>query len=107
MFLECFRRQIGDRRFRVEIDPLDRPSSVPFFEMDLRRRMDAFDGGARFRQLKRESHREAPGMSCAEQLLRVGALAFTHARPEVVWTVKRAAPKPHVASAMSQIAAPF
>ena len=48
--------RIGDRRFSVEIDSLNGPSSVPFFEMDLRCCMDAFDGDARFRQLKRESH---------------------------------------------------
>ena len=36
MFLKCLRRHIGDRRFRVEIDPLDGPSSVTLFEMDFR-----------------------------------------------------------------------
>jgi hypothetical protein len=46
-------------------------------------------------------------MGCAEQLIRVGALAFTHARPEVVWAVKRAAPKPRLAGAMRQISIPF
>jgi hypothetical protein len=86
---------------------MDGPSSVAVFEMGLRGCMDAFNGDARFRQLKRERHREASRMSCAEQLLRVGALALTHARPEVVWTVKRTAPKPHMAGAMSQVSTPF
>jgi hypothetical protein len=69
--------------------------------------MDAFDCEARIGPLKRQRHREAPGMSSAKRFLRVRALAFTHARTEVVWTVKRAAPKPHVAGAMSQISMPF
>jgi hypothetical protein len=107
MFLEGGRRDIRDRRFRVEIDPVDGPPTVTLFETDLRCCMDAFDSEARIGQLKRQRHREAPGMSSAKQFLRVRALAFTHARTEVVWTVKRAAPKPHVAGAMSQISMPF
>ena len=69
MFLKCLRRHIGDRRFRVEIDPLDGPSTVALFEMDPRCGVDAFDIDARIRQLKRQRHREAAGMGCAEQLL--------------------------------------
>ena len=107
IFLEGRRRDIRDRRFRVEIDPVDRPPDVTLFEMSLRCCIDAFDSEARIAQLKRQRHREAPGMSSAKQFLRVRALALTHARTEVVWTVKRAAPKPHVAGAMSQISMPF
>lgn len=92
MFLEGRRRHIGDRGFRVEINPVDGPPTVALFEMGPRRGVDAFDSDARIGQLKRQRHRKAAGMGCAEQLLRVGALAFTHARAEVVWTVKCAVP---------------
>jgi hypothetical protein len=73
------RRDIGDRCFRVEIDSLNGPRTVTLFEMDLRRRVDSFDSEALIRQLKRQRHREAPGMSGAEQLFRIGALAVAHA----------------------------
>ena len=46
-------------------------------------------------------------MGCAEQLLRAGPLAVSHARAEIVWTVKCAAPKPHVPGTLGQISTPF
>jgi hypothetical protein len=75
---------------------MDGPSTVALFEMDPLRGVDAFHSDARIRKLKHQCHWEAAGMGCAEQLLRVGPLAVSHARAEVVWTVKCAAPKPHV-----------
>ena len=86
---------------------MDGRSTVALFEMGLRSCMDVFGSDARFRQFKRERHGEAFGMDCAEQLLRVRALALANARPEVVWTVKGAAPKAHVSGTLGQISTPF
>lgn len=62
--------------------------------MDPRCGSDAFNRDAPIRQLKRQ--REAVGMSCADQLLRVRPLALGRARPEALRTVECAAPKPRI-----------
>jgi hypothetical protein len=66
LLLEGGRRDIGDQRFRIEIDSVNGPSAVTLVEMYLRRRMDSFDREARIRQLKRQRHRETPGMGGAK-----------------------------------------
>src|SRR5690348_12289688 len=63
MFLEGRRRHIGDRGFRVEINPVDGPPTVALFEMGPRRGVDAFDSDARIGQLKRQRHRKAASSS--------------------------------------------
>src|ERR1700687_519228 len=108
VFLKCCVVDAGNLGLGLQVDPGDGKRLSHFFESYLRNRVEARRCYAGARQLRRQRHREAPGVRRADQLLRVGGrLAVFKARLERVGTVKGSAADFQPPAAVGELAFPF
>src|SRR5436309_3347944 len=92
----------------LQLDPGDGEPFADLLELHLRARVDARRRQPRARKVRGQRHREAPGVSGADQLLRVGGgLAFLESGFERIRAVKGTAADSQPPAGFGQIPLPF
>src|SRR5206468_3539836 len=106
--LECRVVDARNLGLGLQLDPGDGEPFADLLELHLRARVDARRRQSRARKVRGQRHREAPGVSGADQLLRVGGgLAFLESGFERIRAVKGTAADSQPPAAFGQIPLPF
>src|SRR6266850_921561 len=108
MFLKCRVVNARNVSLGLQLDRCDGKSFADLFQFHSRCGMDARWRDSPPRELRGQRHREAPGVSRADQLFRVGGrLAFLKSGLKRIRAVKRATGQFQPSAAFGQIALPF